>query len=713
MSNHLRERITTLQHHLNRLDPRRNVDKLSLILQLFTNVDVASHSTVADWLTPAFGWSISREMVHNTMRKMPCPIKILVSADGRPFLTCYSTMGESTSDASKSSDYLLVPFTSEDGSCEGVISSSIHEGDLIRLRCFSSVIWVVFTILQKENKIILAVNNRDQSVGTPKLGSSGILSEEKRTSYPSDFLGAIVWKEMLAGEASNRPEEYYQISTNGLNISKDLSNSTPSKSCVLQMPFTPWNSVLESILFLVKEESLYSKDLSIKMKKSSSSSSFSMKKSVYSDSPPASTSRASPPMVREKSASAFIEKYVSEGYHAQAQMWIRKAEDIREARRLLWTSDPFSCCLSSCRDRWILTCRALRSLCRGGGDLLDDFYRWTKMAGLEGLERSKSCKSLWASLRPLTTADLPCVMQARVYARACAHLNNQRTEGEIEGENDCSGRLSYRNIEAQCRVDPTLNSFMSAASTALSDHSLYFLSSVHDQQSPGIAHHPPGAVYLPAAVYESTLSCSVSSDDPEVMKSCTLDDVIQRVSEDGVGIALDIVTPSKLVRTTEIVACISPGNVLLLPIIPIDCPDSWEVRASNERSSSPSSSISTLSLTTKTSRSGSFTWHRVVSVDLFHARVRVSPCPPPPYCWNRHVTLPSVWTPISSLWATTICQFIPNKTPEWAATIEYVIYIAPLPSRVASLSALASLPRKDTTYSESSTLRSTVRRKIK
>jgi hypothetical protein len=70
---------------------------------------------------------------------------------------------------------------------------------------------------------------------------------------------------------------------------------------------------------------------------------------------------------------------------AQAKMWLTCKQNLFDARRFLWRSDPFSCCLDGQRDRWLLICRALRALSRGNEDLLGDFYRWTYSGGDEGI----------------------------------------------------------------------------------------------------------------------------------------------------------------------------------------------------------------------------------------------------------------------------------------------------------------------------------------
>lgn len=98
-----------------------------------------------------------------------------------------------------------------------------------------------------------------------------------------------------------------------------------------------------------------------------------------------------------------IDRRITVQEQAQAKMWITRKQELFDARRFLWRSDPFSCCLDSQRDRWLLTCRALRALSQGDEDLLGDFYRWTKSAGEEGGLRAKDCRKAWYSLRCLTT----------------------------------------------------------------------------------------------------------------------------------------------------------------------------------------------------------------------------------------------------------------------------------------------------------------------
>jgi hypothetical protein len=66
---------------------------------------------------------------------------------------------------------------------------------------------------------------------------------------------------------------------------------------------------------------------------------------------------------RGKESPAFSYSMLNE-YQAQASVWLTRESDLQTARHLLWGSDPLCCCLASDRTRWLLTCRALRVICR-------------------------------------------------------------------------------------------------------------------------------------------------------------------------------------------------------------------------------------------------------------------------------------------------------------------------------------------------------------
>jgi hypothetical protein len=699
MNSSSRHQSAVLIYHLDRLDPRKSSAVIRELLQIFLCVDVTLHTKITDWLRPAFGWSAAKIMVQSAMSEVACPLKTVRSGDGRPCLSCNSMDDDSTSSNRGTSAAIIVPYTTLDGTVRGFLPAVIHEGDFVKLRCSSSITWLVFSILCSEGKVILAVHSRgndDEGMFTKnilhsvptnlKSRSRTAFTPDKRSFWPAEFVGALVWKVVPASVFGHEPTEAYLENEHSEADyqADDVDNKTTICS-VFQMPTTPWEYALKKMLSLVKENGSKSVgDTSAVSERSNANQLVSQRESSRHSTSQSAASDVimSKKLIRTRTLAVrkpLLLNLASDGYHAQAHSWLKREKDVQDARLLLWGSDPFSCCLASCRERWILTCRALRTVCRGDRDLLDDFSRWTSSAGEEGRLRARDCRVVWSSLRPLTTSDLPCVVQARVYVRAFMH--SRSWEGEEE-EGEPASNFSFRSIEASCKTDPTLSAFIKAASAVLKGRSLFFISSVHDSAVPSIAQCPAGALMVPAAVYESgPPSTQVNDDEGEREGECNyMDSCPDEISRDS--------SAQVLVRALYVPASVSPGDVLLLPtfLSSSSGPESWRVPFADcsETLSAPSSSQGRRS-----------TWHRVLAVDLFYARLRVSPCPPPPECWRRHVTLPSVWCPVSYLWAVSVCQLLPPKSPESTQKVLYQIYVTPIPSLAASFAALGSLPRRD------------------
>ena len=298
---------------------------------------------------------------------------------------------------------------------------------------------------------------------------------------------------------------------------------------------------------------------------------------------------------------------------------------------------------------------------------------------------------------------------------------------------------------------------MDAAQQALQGRSLYFLSHLsHDHDEDGGGDYgkdadasttdasvtdnaqgqgqgqgkvqgnalPQGALLVPAAVYEF---------DPRLEKRSGLakgPGLTQRQGKTNMG-RMD---RERLIGTAEVIASIMPGDVLLLPAfgdeteIPGGEGDVPGGRGNFE------SDINIHQLPSHIHREFPYdqqvddtdnidgdmgttnvkTWHRVVSVDLFYARLKVTSCPPPPHCWLPHASLPSSWAPVSVLWASPVCRLLPPTSggdldtsstsfPSSSSSSSterqilqrlerYCVYLTPIPSIHAALGALQSLP---------------------
>lgn len=719
-----RDRCATLERYLYLLHPHKSFFIVPELLQIFFCVDISLYRIAIDWLKPAFGWSKAASIVHSSVQEMSCPLSFTVADDDRQCISAVSY--ESATNTALSADsisavvpeIIRVPFTSSNGSVEGMVRAVIYVGDLLKLRSSSSIIWEVFEINPLSKVVILAVHKRSelrnrQFITKQSTSAKGSIPRdgkfhivEKRNFVAAELMGAVVWREEVTAE---------NIHCSKIADADTVDDSGPvvsSDSCVgFQMPTSPWELVLERMKSLVRKhvllygeakmndsqskQLLLEEELNCRGNSTNNVAPYS-KRGRLTRVDTATSALISGfenksrdkrigrdkiaehrPSMTDDDAPAALRGLNKENTF-QAQMWLTKEKDLLRARLLLLTADPFSCCLASCRDYWILTCRALKAICRGDEDLLNNFYSWTYSAGLEGEIRAKDCGNIWRSLRPLTTADLPCVAQARVYIRASLSAKNM--DESVQEEQLTSGRdigsPSWQSIDASCRGDPQLKSLIDSAGAVLKGRSLFFLSSINDGSITNIAHLPDGHIIVPAAMYEVGESTSAGED-------------IKSYDQNERGVA----SPSTaLLKTGEVVAKISPGDVLLLPSFQSCSPNCGRTPEHNSQQFVDFSY----------SRERKSTWHRVIAIDLLYARLRVSPCPPPPDCWNRHVTLPSVWAPISCLWAVSVCQLMPLMSPQSCLHVQYIVYLTPIPSISASFAALASLPRKDKKLSSAS-----------
>ena len=121
------------------------------------------------------------------------------------------------------------------------------------------------------------------------------------------------------------------------------------------------------------------------------------------------------------------------------------------------TIDPYLCLH---RDKWLLVCKVLRVIGRGG---TRTGYQVDESAGNDGLKRATDAPAAWASVRPITTCDLEPLATARAYLR-------QRGAGHKKSYYDAQGRLRPEAMNA----DPKARLVLEAAALHMSDRVLTF-----------------------------------------------------------------------------------------------------------------------------------------------------------------------------------------------------------------------------------------------
>jgi hypothetical protein len=330
-------------------------------------------------------------------------------------------------------------------------------------------------------------------------------------------------------------------------------------------------------------------------------------------------------------------------HQAQVKVWVSRWEENLRARQLLGSVDPYLCLH---RDKWLLVCKVLRVISRGGEALLPDFISWTKKAGTDGVKRSKDAHSAWASVRPVTTCDLQPLATARAYLR-------QRGAGHKKGYYDAEGKLRPEAMDS----DPQARVVLDAAALYMSHRVLTFFDQSLVAEKPGreVEEDIDGmAVPVVTAIYEYDLK-------PKDWSS---------------GEAMPVHHIGTFKEERVVSSFITVNDCLM-----VREPLTGQTQVNNN----------------------SQVWVLVLAVDLLFARLRVVQCDPqvpPPYCWAPGNYSPLInsspcWISIAKLWDVTVCRQLPPSNPDNVSEGLYTIFITPMPSQHEALAVLGHLSDVD------------------
>ena len=637
---------------LRKLDCRQHEFYMHDLLSVFYSVDVMLHRRILDWLVEGFGWEEGNRIMREALASWKClPLAFERTASYGIVVVCRS--GESkdmtgevcgdgdgadddTSDAkadtcpssSATSKFITeVQATSESRPfVAGTILATVREGDMLCLKSHSSRWWFVFEMRRKVGTVLLS----------SRLASARGSKPEYKEVRLAALLGCMVRRE---GVLSARTLQ--QLQRTGLRLDLDFSERLICRpeeaaaegyapgagdaydgpgsrrlSVLFQMPGPDMRSSLVRMRALADEFSV--QDLP-----SAPSSS-----SAPGPGPPAA------PLAPLKQMQA----------QAQARVYVQRWEEAQRARQLLARADPFAVVLS--RERWLLLCRALRTVSRGGSELLQDFVQFTRKAGREGLLRARDCKIAWESLRPATSSDLPALAKARAYLK-------MRGAGKDAVFFDDEGRLRPEAMQ----IDALSRGILEAAATYLADRNVVFLrqplQGTMRVAATAALHLEDGAETTVAATYEHFVDCEV---DP------------------GAGVeARTAYLSEEVVR-----ASLAAGDALLVR----------GAVGGGEEYDAPSGKKQT--------------WVQLVAVDLLFSRLRVVPCAAPPLCWYpQHAQHgEACWLPLSRVWDVTACRLLlPGALEEADAGVvrgfrgRHLIFVCPMPSPAEALAVLAALDR--------------------
>ena len=681
---------------LSKLDVHLHEYYLPELLIIFSSVDVLLYGKIVDWLSCTYGVQEAQRLVSAAMVNwagMPLEIEETVSYGHIIACRCGAPKpkGPEVEDDEEEDDEDAYGKKSERGKplpkfveevsattaeqpfISGTILATIRVGDLLRVKSHSRLWWLVYEVRPVSGTVLLC--NKESRVR----GSSGSSRREAKTEYRevklSTLLGCMVRREgVLSAQTlkyQRRPDMSFQeclICTPkdaekegfvGANADAFDGPGSRRVSVLFQIPGPDLRASVARIKALVEEYPAIQTAEDAKGRNANNTNG-------------------------RKAAGASVEPLQHMQHQAQAKAFVARWEEAQRARQILSKMDPFSCVLA--RERWLLAARALKTISRGGTELLQDFINLTKAAGREGQLRARDCRVAWECLRPSTSADLPALSKARAYLK-------MRGAGKAVAFFDDAGRLRPEAMQ----VDPLARGILEAAATFLTDRNVVFLAQAVDQTkvSNDVALNlEAAALHVAGATYSHYLSSSSSSSSTSSSSSSAAA-AAAAATTGSKGGARTVFESVETVR-----AYLAPGDVIMVRGAVGEAPPP----SSDPTGSAPAAAAK------------GYSWAQVLSVDLLFARLRVLPCAAPPECWYLpslrpdavshagSADTPACWLALSRVWDCTVCRLLPMASPSDAALRQgkHLVFVTPMPSPAEALAALAAFDKKTQAVAASS-----------
>lgn len=696
-----------LLRYLQRIDPRMHGYVMYDLLIIFFTVDVMLHPRIIDWLKSSYGLESARKIVNHALKSWKSlPLHFEMTKSHGTVVSCRSGSSkdpviegmEDDSDEDEKEDEDGEAFIeeieaiTEDGLVDGYVLSQIREGDLVQLNSHSPLWWTVFEMRPRKRSVMLSRHRITQGPAVPSSGDGDLdVVEENKEEGEEEETGAHTrkfTKRTITEYKEVRIDALFGalVKREGILSARTIESLERENNCnfdhnlMTYAQFEDYNAILndakankpKSKAALKKEKAEASGgDSSSGKKGDKEKKEFEDRRVVVIfkmplPSVPAAVDRMkrftkeypAPPETdanhaaltgsdNKKVAAAHDAMMKDPVWHmqhqAQIKVWVSRWEENLRARQLLGDIDPYLCLH---RDKWLLICKVLRVISRGGEALLPDFVQWTKKAGSDGLKRSRDAHSAWASVRPVTTCDLQPLATARAYLR-------QRGAGHKKGYYDAEGKLRPEAMDS----DPQARVVLDAAALHMSHRVLTFFDQSLVAAKPGreVEEDIDGmAAIVASALYEYALK------PPNIMS----------------GEALPLHHIGTYLEERPVSAFIGVNDCLL-----VREPLTGQTQVNNN----------------------SQVWVLVLAVDLLFARLRVVQCDPqvpPPYCWSPEAHAPLVnsapcWISIAKLWDVTVCRQMPPMNPDEVSKGLYTIFITPMPSQHEALAVLGHLSDVD------------------
>ena len=407
---------------------------------------------------------------------------------------------------------------------------------------------------------------------------------------------------------------------------------------------------------------------------------------------------------------------VDSSNRAQLEVWSAEKSEIVRARAILGRIDPYA--VTGDHRQWCLVARALKSVCRGGDQLLGDFIRWSIAGGFtDGHEDDdeddfpitqtveSSCRKVWRSQRPYSNCDEASITKARAYLRAHG-MDNMHDffdeDGRILTLEEVKAAQKEKRAKGGAKLDPLGVKVFNAARETLMNAVLKFYDrkvEIKNSSSSNSSSSTPLVLKVPCVLNEWNLTEPTSTVPGST--------VYNTPEYDAVGVE---VLNDHIIQQSNVDSTIKIGDALYL-----------------EESS------------------GHHSWAVVKNVDLLFGRIRVHSQGKVPQCFSLSTTdaagidvgpragepgggpADGRWIHVSRLWNTLVSRKISVESriiqevqpPSKSSTtgideiqeqrevdvsiqnvvtkeikiLRYLTFVTPIPSPSSVLSFLSSLPR--------------------
>lgn len=460
------------------IDPR-TCDKQLLVDLVFVcfSIDVEIYHRIVDWLKGHFEWKKAQSMVDQVIKRIQqdehgnslVPFKFRIVGYFEwcvvfPTETYNSTSNTTVLEISTTRQLMHLPAISSDRTVTGYVHAIIKTGDLLQLRTHIKKWWLVQEVRPSSGTLLLRLYSDSNTLPKPLMmdkSPQALPHCQYKEVHLISLLGAMVWRD--GALPMKNLDELHKTHEDHLSLVKS-QRKLLNVASMFQFPGPSSQAALARMkTFMQSHEN----------RKLSNSQFFPNNNN------------------NNNLQSSVVHPIQQLQQRAQLTAWTTRKECVLAARRLMQKIDPYYVIH---RDVWVLLCRALKSLSKGGFDLYTDLEEWVKKSKTKEpsvKERLKFIRCAWKSFRPLTNADHPSIVKTRAFLK-CRGITSKRTIFDEFGH-----LSSHPESEGGGSEDPLVIAVLETATEFLSGDIIF-------------------------AEQDSTLD----SDDNELLETADVDDIL-------------------------------------------------------------------------------------------------------------------------------------------------------------------------------------------